>query len=149
MNVLSLSLLGFLVAGYPLTGEEAAPHTKIALHLAEDKPTEQCKEVTVSSTNQKVYLHPEALLTEKDVAEAKVTQTDKGVPEISVTFTKEGGKKMARLTEANQGKRLAIVVDGKVISAPVIRSKVADRAVITGNFTKAEAEKIAKEINQK
>lgn len=149
MTVLSLSLLGFLVVGYPLTGVEAAARPKLALHLAEDKPTKQCKEVTVSSTNQKVYLYPEALLTEKDVAKATVTQTDKGLLAISVTFTEEGGKKMAKLTKANPSKRLALVVDGKVLNAPVIRSIITDRAIITGKFTKAEAEKIAKEINPK
>ena len=149
MKILLLSLMGLFATWYPLMGADAGPHIKLALHLAEDKPTEKCKEETVSSTRQKVYLHPEALLTEKDVAEANVTQTDKGEPAISVIFTREGGKKMATLTEANQGKRLAIVVDGKVINAPVIRSKIVDRAVITGRFTKAEAEKIAKEINRK
>jgi preprotein translocase subunit SecD len=41
------------------------------------------------------------------------------------------------------------VINGKVVSAPVIRAKIAERAQITGDFTKEELEKIAKAINEK
>ncbi len=63
-----------------------------------------------------------------------------------MSFTEEGG---AKLTQANQGKMLAVLVNGKVISAPTIRSKISEQAMITGQFTKAEAEKIAEGINGK
>ncbi len=120
---------------------------KVAFHLAESKPTDKCLEATLPGSKQKIYLHPQAVLTKKDVAKAQVT-TYRGFPAISVTFTKEGGAKMAKLTEANQGKKLAVLVDGKVISAPVIRSKISEKAEITGKFTKAEAEKIAEAMNK-
>jgi preprotein translocase subunit SecD len=45
---------------------------------------------------------------------------------------------------------MVIMVDGKVLGAPTIRSKIADgKAQITGNFTQEEAERIAKGINGK
>ncbi len=139
------SLLGLLVTW----GSLAAADVKLAFHLAEQKPTKNGIEVTLPGTNQKIYLHPKAELTEKDVARARVTTTNQGFPAILVTFTKEGGAKMAKLTEANQGKMLAVLVNGKVISAPTIRSKISEQAMITGQFTKAEAEKIAEGINGK
>ncbi len=139
------SLLGLFVTW----GSLAAADVKLAIHLAEQKPAEGCVEATLPNTKQKIYLHPQAALTEKDVAKAGVTTTTQGFPAILVSFTKEGGEKMAKLTEANQGKMLAVLVNGKVISAPTIRSKIADKAVITGQFTKTEADKIAEGINRK
>lgn len=61
----------------------------------------------------------------------------------------EGGKKMARLSDQHREKPLAILVDGKVIAAPVVREKIAERALITGNFTEEEVAKLVKSINAK
>jgi preprotein translocase subunit SecD len=38
---------------------------------------------------------------------------------------------------------MAVLIDGAVVMAPVVRSPITDSAVITGNFTQAEAERIA------
>lgn len=51
--------------------------------------------------------------------------------------------KFARLTGANIGKRLAIVLDNKVISAPVIRARISSSGVIEGRFTAEEATDLA------
>jgi preprotein translocase subunit SecD len=138
------SLLSLILLANSIMGADA----KLAFHLAEAKPTEGWKEVTESGTGRKIFVEPKAVLTGHDVATA-ATVVLGGFPAISVTFTKTGGVKMAKLTQENKGKMLAIFVNGKLISAPVIRSKMADQAVITGHFTRAEAEKIAKEISGK
>jgi protein-export membrane protein SecD len=52
-------------------------------------------------------------------------------PEVRFVLTKEGGRRFARLTGANVGKPLAIILDGRVESAPVIQSKIRDEGVIT------------------
>lgn len=122
---------------------------KLAIHLAEARPTEGCREAADSSTRRKIYLHTQSVVTEKDVTKVNATEIGNGLPAISVTLTKEGGEKMAKVTEGNLGKMLAILVDGKVLCAPVIRSKLADRVVITGKFTKAETERIARELGRK
>jgi len=63
-----------------------------------------------------------------------------GLPRVGLEFNKEGAKIFARVTEANVNKNLAIVLDGIVQSAPVIRTRIPDgRAVIEGNFTIEEA----------
>jgi protein-export membrane protein SecD len=65
-------------------------------------------------------------------------------PYIAIEFDQEGAKKFAKVTEANINKRLAIVLDGKVKSAPVIKSKIPDgKAVIEGDFTLEEAKDLA------
>ena len=60
--------------------------------------------------------------------------------QVSLTFKDEGGRKFAELTTANVGKRLAIVLDNVVRSAPNLNEPIRDgRAVISGGFTQEEA----------
>mgnify|MGYP005738195403 CR=1 FL=1 len=61
-------------------------------------------------------------------------------PYVSLSFDSIGADRFAKLTEKNQGKRLAIVLDDKVQSAPVIREKISGgEASISGQFTTEEA----------
>ena len=62
---------------------------------------------------------------------------------IALTFTQEGAAKMRQATEANIGKHLELVIDDKVVMSPVIRSAISDKAMLTGDYTRAEAERIA------
>lgn len=67
-----------------------------------------------------------------------------GFPTVSIEFNPEGTKLFAAVTEANVNKQLAIVLDGMVQSAPVIRSAIPDgHAVIEGNFTAEDAKLLA------
>jgi preprotein translocase subunit SecD len=70
--------------------------------------------------------------------------------EVRVTFTPAGAKALKGLTTANAGKRLAIILDGKVLMAPLIRDGITEgKAHITGAFTSKETESIAKLLNGK
>ncbi len=65
-------------------------------------------------------------------------------PYVSLNFDKTGARQFGKITAANVGKRLAIVLDGVVYSAPVIREEITGgRAQITGAFTDAEARDLA------
>lgn len=63
---------------------------------------------------------------------------------VRFEFDKEGGKRFYDLTSENIGKRLAIVLDGEVISAPGISSAIGSTGQITGSFTPEEARTLAK-----
>jgi preprotein translocase subunit SecD len=65
-------------------------------------------------------------------------------PYVSITFDKKGARLFERITADNVKKRLAIVLDDNVYSAPVIQEKIAGgEARITGNFTTEEARDLA------
>ena len=65
-------------------------------------------------------------------------------PYVSLTLNGRGAQVFERLTGENAGRRLAIVLDGRVQSAPVIRERIGGgRAVITGSFTLDEARDLA------
>lgn len=72
------------------------------------------------------------------------TGRDFGYPSIGFTLTADGGKIFDRFTGANIGKNLAIVLDGVVHSAPVIKSRIGGgTGVIEGTFTMEEARNLA------
>ena len=65
-------------------------------------------------------------------------------PTVSFTLDRIGSQKMGRTTTDNVGKRLAIVLDGKVISAPSINEPITSGSgIISGNFTFQEATDLA------
>jgi len=85
------------------------------------------------------------LLTGEYLTDARV-QIDSqfNEPYISIDFDKKGARIFERITEENVKKRLAIVLDNKVYSAPVIQEKITGgEARITGNFTTEEAHDLA------
>jgi len=76
-------------------------------------------------------------------ARVGVQSTGLGGAVVNFQFNLEGARRFARITGENIGERLAIVLEGKVRSAPVIRARIYDRGVIEGNFTFQEARDLA------
>ena len=65
-------------------------------------------------------------------------------PVVDITFNTEGGAKFAKLTSENVGKPFAIILDGKVLSAPNIHEPIlGGTAVISGSFTTQSANALA------
>jgi preprotein translocase subunit SecD len=106
-------------------------------------------ESAVSEPDGRSYSIPylvkkDAVLTGDVLQDARVTIGDFNEPIVSITFDSKGAREFDLLTAANIGKRMAVVLDGKVYSAPVIRDRISGgRAVIEGTFTTAEANDLA------
>lgn len=67
-----------------------------------------------------------------------------GRPYVAIDFNKDGARMFADLTERHVGKNLAIVLDGVVQSAPVIRTRIPDgHAIIEGSFTPDDAKNLS------
>ena len=91
------------------------------------------------------------LLTGDQVATAKAGIIDQKTGQksyvVSLTFTDEGTKTFADATTANVGKRIAIIYDGQVYSAPVVREAITGgQCQIDGMATYEEAENLASTI---
>lgn len=147
-TLMLLTSLGCLHAGIADAPADKA-QAKVEFRRAEIKPAEGLIEATVEGSKDKIYLHKTAEVTAADVAEARAATDNSGRPAIEVRFTKEGGQKMLKLTEQHRDKPLAILIEGKVISAPIIRDKFGERAVISGKFTEEEVARLVKIINGK
>jgi hypothetical protein len=115
--------------------------------LAEDKPAPGLREAKVSGSSRSVYLHDEVIVDNGDIAEAQVVQgSSPSQYAVDIKFNASGAEKMRAATGKNIGNHLAILLDGQVVMAPVIRSPIGASALITGNFTKAQAERIVNGI---
>jgi preprotein translocase subunit SecD len=86
-----------------------------------------------------------SLLTGAYLTHAKVNiDSQYREPYVSIEFDKKGARLFEKITEENVKKRLAIVLDNKVYSAPVIQEKISGgQARITGRFTSEEARDLA------
>ncbi len=87
----------------------------------------------------------EAALTGDNLTDARVEIGDRfNQSYVAIAFDSVGGDAFDRLTAANVGRRLAIVLDGVIYSAPVIQERISQgRAQITGSFTLEEATDLA------
>jgi SecD/SecF fusion protein len=93
-----------------------------------------------------ILLEQTAVLSGDSLTDAQVTfsQSGFGEPVVSLRFNAEGAKKFAEITAANVGRRLAIVLDGKVQSAPNIKEAIpSGEAVISGRFNPDTAADLA------
>lgn len=71
-----------------------------------------------------------------------------GQPIVGVTFNDEGKDLFAKITKEHKGETLAIFLDDKIISSPVIRDSITDgKAVISGGFTADEARSLVRDLN--
>ena len=91
-----------------------------------------------------IVLYEEVLLDGSYLKKAQVSADQFGKPDVLFSLSTEGAKKFAKITEANVGKRLGIVLDRKVLYMPSIRERIPGGQVrISGDFTMKEAQDIA------
>lgn len=86
------------------------------------------------------YVLPEVLMTGHALHHVTVGFDDYQQPNIAFRLTHEGAERFATVTRQYQGRQLAILLDGKVLSAPVIKDPITTgTGTITGRFTLEEA----------
>lgn len=84
------------------------------------------------------------MLTGDVLSDARVSIDQFNEPYVSITFDSKGGQEFERITVENIKKRMAVVLDSVIHSAPVIQDRIAGgRAQITGHFTMQEANDLA------
>jgi preprotein translocase subunit SecD len=67
-----------------------------------------------------------------DLTNARPAVDQNNLPAVSFTLNSEGARKFGTVTETNIGRRLAIILDNRVTSAPTIQSRITDNGQITG-----------------
>jgi preprotein translocase subunit SecD len=135
--------VGWRVAPSPAVNVSAAA-VRFEVRLAETTPSSDQREAVVSASSRRIYLNEQAIVTNADIASAVVVPGNSSSEfSVEVTFTPEGAGKMRRATEDHIGEPLAILIDGRVALAPMIRSAIDTSAVITGHYSQIEAERIA------
>ena len=95
---------------------------------------------------QPVYylVRREAVITGRDLKNARAGVDQNNAPDVQFSLNPQGADKFKRETGRNIGKRLAIILDGSVASAPNIQSQIGSEGVITGRFSAQEADELSK-----
>lgn len=92
----------------------------------------------------RIVLDSKEMFTGNELVDAKVQMGQYGQPIVWFKLSPQGGRKFAEVTGDNVGKMLAIVLDDKIYSAPVIKSRISGgEGIIEGNFTLDEAKDLA------
>lgn len=84
-----------------------------------------------------------AVVSGRDLKDARWVSGQFNEPVVSFTLDYEKGQEFGETSAANIGRAMAIVIDNKVLSAPVLRGQIRDRGQIEGNFTQEEATDLA------
>jgi preprotein translocase subunit SecD len=84
-----------------------------------------------------------AAVTGKDLRNARPTIDENNQPAVSFTLNTDGGRRFGTVTGENIGRSLAIVLDGRVQSAPRIDGRITTDGRITGSFTPEEVQNLS------
>jgi RNA polymerase sigma factor (sigma-70 family) len=141
-------------SGGSLSGSRPANQPRpFQLQLVRDEPGDDTEAITNNASGsggETLHVQKTPLLDYTAVSSATVTMNaSSGAPEINVEFSQEGKELFAAVTRENLNQRVAIVLDGHLYAAPVIRSEISGgKAQITGAFTVDEANALAAKINE-
>lgn len=122
-----------------LVANDATPKERpgLSFRLAEPERVDGLTKAVIPD-GPTVYLHKESVLTDKDVTSVTFGRDESGRVEVTVQIEASAAKRLAEATKSHVGKPMAVLLDGKMITAPVVRSEVATSARITGKFSNAE-----------
>jgi hypothetical protein len=149
----ALVVMGVVVGlGYQVWVHGTTPilaAVRFEVRLAEERPTPGLIVARAADSGRLIYLHPEIVVNNDDIAQSWVLQDGPGGFGIAVELLPSGAERMRQATTAHLGRPVAILIDGTVVIAPVVRSAIGDSAVISGKYTRAEAERIADGIGRR
>ncbi len=148
-RTLSLLLAGSFVALTVWAATPLAPPV-FQIRLVVDSSSDDSESMPlVSKTRQEVVQVQKTILFDHRDLRSAEASIDEDHPVIAITFTEEGRRRFAECTRQNVGKRLAIILAGRLYCAPRIRDEIpGGKAVITGEFSVQEAGDLAARISR-
>lgn len=143
-TLVALTIAGVLGGSGDRAALQAA--VRFEVRLAETEPVPGLVVARLGDSGRVIYLHPEMIVTNDDIAQSWVRQDGPDRFGVSVELLEAGAQRMREATANHLGRPVAIMIDGVVVSAPIVRSEISNSAMITGDFTQSEAERIVEGI---
>ena len=137
------------VEGISAPPAAASPSPLLQFRLVEKPGTPNCNEMKDSKSGEVLWLSRKILLSEADIQSAAPTQDGQGRWNVRVTLTPDGARKLEQVTRANVGRRLAVLIEEQVVSAPRIASAIRGGPAIIaigGKNAREEAQRIARAL---
>ena len=118
---------------------------QLNFRLVTDKENDFGSEKMTSENGEEIVVNKKIIMSGENLIDAQPNfNNQSNEPAVSFTLDRLGAQKFGRATTDNVGQRLAIVLDGKIISAPTINEAITSGSgIITGNFSFQEATDLA------
>ncbi|WP_288545657.1 protein translocase subunit SecD [uncultured Helicobacter sp.] len=127
---------------YEMSDFEAQKYNDVILEFA--KTTKEAQIAQAQGREAKILLKAVPILDGSMISDARVAYDQNNRPVVSFSLNSEGAKRFADFSGANIRKRMAIVLDGKVYSAPEIKERIGGGSgQISGSFSVEEASDLA------
>lgn len=121
---------------------------RFEVRLAEEAPAPGLIVAQAAGSARLLYLHPEIIVNNDDIDHAWTFQDAVGFG-VAMKFLPSGALRVQQATAAHVGRPVALLIDGRVVSVPTVRSAISDSASISGaGYTQAEAQRIADSIGR-
>jgi preprotein translocase subunit SecD len=131
------------------TKDPAKEEITLEFRLVHEGPGKKAIEVPNRKTGKTIYVSKKVALSNEDIEKVEVVPDLYMDPEVAIFFTKEGKRKLTGITQNNVGRRMALLLNGEVITAPTIRSRIASgRLVIAGEFEENEVDELVEAFNK-
>lgn len=146
----SITLMGCAVV--ILLGAALHGLAQVTIRAAAADPVPGWERMQSAEGDRIVWVAPTPGLTSADIQRAQPMIDPDGRRAVTIVFTDAGAKKMRELSAAQITKPIALLLDGKLIWAPVVRSEISTEASITGGpngLTPEQVERIVASVNRK
>ena len=144
------AFLEFRITVYPKDGGHPVTREDVVQHFGgrvpddvEVLPAQRGERDAGSSVPLFYAAEKRRTVTGRDLRNARPALGQMNQPIVEFSLTPDGSKAFATLTGEHVGSGLAIVLDGQIVSAPVIRSRISDSGIIEGSFTQKEVEDLS------
>lgn len=117
-----------------LAAQESAP--LLEFRLADDNDTAGWQKMEVRGSDKSVFVSNEVSLNGGHIEKVSFYKDLNGNPSVGLSLTDDGAKAMEETTSKNLKRKLAIVLNGKVVSALTIQETISKEVQITGRFDK-------------
>lgn len=149
-RTVALAALGFLAIAMSIQWRfGAAPAyaaVRFEVRLAEAEPRPGLREAPVGVLPRVVYIHDDVVVTNDDISDARVVASASEAVGVEIRLTPAGSARLRVATRGHLGRPVALMVDGVVVAAPTVRSEIGDVGLLSGTFTRADAERIVRGI---
>jgi preprotein translocase subunit SecD len=144
------AFLEFRIVQYPPNGGGVGSPEQIMQHFNGQLPGDleimegdQRNQDNIVVGKQYYAVEKRRAVTGRDLKTARPGMGQFNQPIVEFSLTPDGAQKFGELTGANVGKPLAIVLDGRIVSAPNIHSRITDNGQIEGGFTQQQAQDLS------
>jgi SecD/SecF fusion protein len=150
-----LSTLTLCLAAFIAVAADSTMPPVFQMRLVLDEPTTDSEQFISQKTNrlngnvytEKLEMQKKVLMDQTALKSVATSTNFQGYRQIDFSLTPEGQKEFAEITGQNIGKRLAIIIDNKLISAPRIAGPITvGEGQIVGSFSEQEANDLAEKM---